>query len=65
MSDARDAFEDQEDYDEIVEIGEDGNVYKPGQAPKFLGSKPSILRDPVYNTPQKLDRGIRWMLACQ
>lgn len=43
---ARDAFDDQEDYEEIVEIGEDGNVYKPGQAPRSFSQKPSILRDP-------------------
>ena len=46
MSNPRDAFEDQEDYDEIVEIGEDGKVYKPNEAPRSLGQKPSILRDP-------------------
>ena len=40
------AFEDQEDYEEIVEIDEHGNVYKPGQAPRGSGRKPSILRDP-------------------
>ena len=41
-----DAFDDQEDYDEIVEIDEDGNVYKPGDAPRSFGKKPTILRDP-------------------
>ena len=41
------AFEDQEDYEEIVEIDEDGRVYKPGHAPRsVLGRKPTILRDP-------------------
>lgn len=40
------AFEDQEDYEEIVEIDEHGNVYKPGEAPRSLGRKPTILRDP-------------------
>jgi hypothetical protein len=45
-SEAKDAFDDQEDYEEIVEIGEDGNVYKPGRAPRVSGQKPSILRDP-------------------
>ncbi len=41
------AFDDQEDYEEIVEIDEDGNVYKPGSAPRSFGSrKPTILRDP-------------------
>ena len=41
-----DAFEDQEDYEEIVEIDEDGNVYKPGEAPRSYDKKPTILRDP-------------------
>lgn len=39
-------FDDQEDYEEIVEIDEYGNVYKPGKAPRLLGKKPTILRDP-------------------
>ncbi len=46
MADPRDAFDDQEDSDEIVEIGEDGSVYKPGEAPRSFGQKTSILRDP-------------------
>lgn len=40
-----DALEDQE-YEEIVEIDENGNVYKPGEAPRSPGKKPTILRDP-------------------
>jgi ubiquitin-protein ligase len=40
------AFEDQEEYEEIVEIDEHGNVYKPGEAPRSGRSKPTILRDP-------------------
>ena len=39
-------FDDQEDLEEIVEIDEDGNVYKPGRAPRSSRRKPSILRDP-------------------
>lgn len=44
--DTDEAFDDQEDYDEIVEIDENGNVYKPGGAPRYFGKKPTILRDP-------------------
>ncbi|NVL89543.1 MAG: hypothetical protein HWN69_00915 [Desulfobacterales bacterium] len=40
------ALDDQEDFDEIVEIDEDGNIYKPGRAPRRYGKKPTILRDP-------------------
>ena len=40
------AFEDQEDFEEIVEIDESGNVYRPGEAPRSSGRKPTILRDP-------------------
>jgi len=40
------AFEDQENYEEIVEIDEHGNVYKPGGAPRKPGRKPTIIRDP-------------------
>jgi len=40
------AFEDQEDYEEIVEIDENGNVYRPGEAPRTADRKPTILRDP-------------------
>lgn len=39
-------FDDQEDYEEIVEIDEEGNVYKPGKAPRSFAKKPTILRDP-------------------
>ena len=45
-SSADEALDDQEDFDEIVEIDEDGNIYKPGQAPRPYGKKPTILRDP-------------------
>ena len=45
-SHADEAFEDQEDFDEVVEIDEHGNIYKPGQAPRDYGRKPTILRDP-------------------
>lgn len=44
--DPKEIFDDQEDYEEIVEIDEEGNVYKPGKAPRTLGRKPTILRDP-------------------
>lgn len=39
---------DAPDYEEVVEIGSDGKVYKPGMAPQSRASspKPSILRDP-------------------
>jgi hypothetical protein len=40
------AFENQEDYEEIVEIDEYGRVYKPGEAPRQVGKKPTVLRDP-------------------
>ena len=40
------ALNDQKDFDEIVEIDEDGNIYKPGQAPRRDGKKMTILRDP-------------------
>jgi hypothetical protein len=40
------AFEDQDDYEEIVEIDEEGNVYKPGDAPRTTRKKTTILRDP-------------------
>ena len=43
---AEEAFDDQSDYEELVEIDEDGNIYKPGKAPRSLGRKPTILRDP-------------------
>ena len=32
--------------EEVVEIDEDGNIYKPGEAPRSPSSKPTILRDP-------------------
>lgn len=40
------AFQDQEDYEEIIEIDEFGNVYRPGEAPRSPGRKPTVLRDP-------------------
>ncbi|HUT75504.1 MAG TPA: hypothetical protein VM221_11815 [Armatimonadota bacterium] len=40
------AFEDQENCEELVEIDEDGNVHKPGEAPRRAGRTPTILRDP-------------------
>lgn len=43
---AEEAFKDQSDYEELVEIDEDGNIYKPGNAPRSQGRKPTILRDP-------------------
>jgi len=42
----KEVFDDQGEYEEIVEIDENGNVYKPHQAPRQLGKKPTILRDP-------------------
>lgn len=44
--DADEAFEDQEDFEALVEIDEEGNVYKPGEGPRRLGKKTTILRDP-------------------
>ena len=32
--------------EEVVEIDEDGNIYKPGEAPRSPDKKPIILRDP-------------------
>ena len=40
------AFEAQEEYEEIVEIDERGRVFKPGEAPRSKRIKPTILRDP-------------------
>ncbi len=40
------AFRDQADLEEIVEIDEHGNVYRPGEAPRNDTHKPTILRDP-------------------
>jgi hypothetical protein len=45
-SNTEEIFDEQEDYDEIVEIDEDGNVYSKNEAPRSRGKKPSILRDP-------------------
>lgn len=39
-------FGDQDDHDELVEIDQDGNVYKPGTAVNVYNKKTSILRDP-------------------
>ena len=43
---AEEAFDDQSDYEELVEIDEDGNIHKPGEALRSPGRKPTILRDP-------------------
>lgn len=43
---ANEAFDNQEMFDEVVEIDEDGNIYKPGHAPRGPDRKPTILRDP-------------------
>lgn len=43
---ADEALDAQEDYEEVVEIDEEGNIYKPGHAPRSFGRKPVILRDP-------------------
>lgn len=43
---ADEAFDDQENDEQLVEIDENGNVYKVGQAPRNFGQKPTILRDP-------------------
>ncbi len=43
---ADDALRDQEVDEELVEIDEEGNIHKPGQAPRSFGRKPTILRDP-------------------
>ena len=40
------ALEDQNDYEEIVEIDEYGRIYRPNQAPRDTEKKPTILRDP-------------------
>ncbi len=45
-NDADEAFEDQDDYEELVEIDENGNIHKPGRAQRSFGRKPTILRDP-------------------
>ena len=41
---AEQAFADQDDDEAIVEIDENGNVYRPDHAP--VGAKTTILRDP-------------------
>ena len=43
-NEAEQAFADQDDDEAIVEIDENGNVYRPDNAP--LGTKTTILRDP-------------------
>lgn len=40
------AFEAQQDDEEIVEISSSGEVYKAGEAPRTAEQKPSVLRDP-------------------
>lgn len=44
--DADEALRNQDEEEELVEIDEEGNIYKPGQAPRAAGKKPTILRDP-------------------
>ena len=39
-------FDEQEDYEVLVEIDEEGNVYRFGEAPRKDDRKPTILRDP-------------------
>jgi len=39
-------FHNQEHDEEVVEIDDQGNVYKFGKAPRSSAKKPSILRDP-------------------
>ena len=43
---ADEAFDEQEEDEQLVEIDEHGNVHKVGQAPRPFGQKPTILRDP-------------------
>lgn len=40
------AFQEQKEYEEIVEIDENGNVFRPGEAPRSGANRPMILRDP-------------------
>ena len=51
------AFEEQGDYEEIVEIDENGNVHKVGEAPRSTFRKPTILRDPKGEYLQKVING--------
>ena len=37
---------EREEDEGIVEIDENGNIYKPGKAPRSRKEKPVILRDP-------------------
>lgn len=39
------ALED-EDYEELIEIDEFGRIFRPGDAPRSVDKKPTILRDP-------------------
>lgn len=45
-NEADEALRDQGITEELVEIDEDGNIYKPNKAPRSIGRKPTILRDP-------------------
>ena len=40
------AFDNQEDFEELLEVDSNGNIFKPGDAPRTSSRKPSILRDP-------------------
>lgn len=43
---AEEAFDQQAEFEEVVEIDEQGRVYKRGEAPRTQEKKPTILRDP-------------------
>jgi len=45
-SDTQEIFDNEEAKEEMIEIGPDGNVYKPGDAPRDSEKKPTALRDP-------------------
>lgn len=38
-------LDDQEEYDELLEIAEDGRIFRKGQTPR-QPAKPTVLRDP-------------------
>ena len=46
QNDTQEIFDNEEENQEMVEIGPDGRVYKPGDAPKANSEKPLALRDP-------------------
>jgi hypothetical protein len=39
-------LENQDDSEEIVEIDENGRIYKQYEAPRGIFKKPTVLRDP-------------------